>query len=124
QKLMLRYGHNGFVVVEDNVVEGIISRRDIEKAVHHGLKENFVEEFMSKYLVTIKPETSFSEIEKLILDNRIGRFPVIENGTLVGIVTRTDILRTIYDQEINEKRNLIDPDKSESQIRLSLNARM
>jgi tRNA nucleotidyltransferase (CCA-adding enzyme) len=102
QKLMIRYGHNGFVVTNGDIVEGIISRRDIEKAYHHKLNESIVKDFMSDVLVTIKPDTTFDQIEKLIIDNNMGRFPVIDNGKLVGIVTRTDILKAIYNKEIKE----------------------
>ncbi|RYX99690.1 CBS domain-containing protein, partial [bacterium] len=93
QKLMIRYGHNGFVVTEGDIVEGIISRRDIEKAFHHGLKDTSVKDYMSDILVTIKPETTFDEIESLMIENNMGRFPVISEGKLIGIVTRTDILK-------------------------------
>lgn len=104
QKLMLRYGHNGFIVVDGDTVEGIISRRDIEKAVHHQMSSHLVQNFMSKYIVTIKPETTFDEIENLMIDNNMGRFPVIEHGKLIGIVTRSDILKELYNKEVNENK--------------------
>lgn len=105
QKLMVRYGHNGFVVTDGDIVEGIISRRDIEKAYHHKLNQSPVKDFMSDVLVTIKPDTTFDQIEKLIIENNMGRFPVIDNGKLVGIVTRTDILKAIYNKEVKELKD-------------------
>ena len=36
-RLMLRYGHGGLTVMQDGAVVGIISRRDVERAIHHGL---------------------------------------------------------------------------------------
>ncbi|MBC7474790.1 MAG: CBS domain-containing protein [Candidatus Sericytochromatia bacterium] len=102
QKAMLRYGHNGFIVVDNDCVEGIISRRDIEKAYHHKMNSSPVSDFMSNYIIPITPDTSFDQIEKLMIDNNIGRFPVIENGKLIGIVTRTDILKVIYHKNIKE----------------------
>lgn len=102
QKLMIRYGHNGFVVTDGDIVEGIISRRDIEKAYHHKLNETPVKDFMSDLLVTIKPDTTFDEIERLMIENNMGRFPVIDGGKLVGIVTRTDILKALYNKEVKE----------------------
>jgi tRNA nucleotidyltransferase (CCA-adding enzyme) len=117
-KLMLRYGHNGFIVVDGDTVEGIISRRDIEKATHHKMSSSLVQDFMSKFIVTIKPETTFDEIEKLMIDNNMGRFPVIEHGKLTGIVTRTDILRELYNKEINEDKILIRSNTLKTEINL------
>ncbi|MFN8577233.1 MAG: CBS domain-containing protein [Candidatus Sericytochromatia bacterium] len=105
QKLMIRYGHNGFIVIDGDIIEGIISRRDIEKAFHHKLNDSPVKDFMSDVLVTIKPDTTFDQIEKLIIENNMGRFPVIDNGKLVGIVTRTDILKAIYNKEVKDFKN-------------------
>jgi tRNA nucleotidyltransferase (CCA-adding enzyme) len=117
-KLMLRYGHNGFIVVDGATVEGIISRRDIEKAAHHKMGSHLVQDFMSHYIVTIKPETTFDEIEKLMIDNNMGRFPVIDRGKLVGIVTRTNILKELYNKEITEDNITVASDPLKSDINL------
>ena len=48
---------------------------------------------------TITPDTSLQEIESLMVTYDLGRLPVLENGQLVGIVTRTDVLRQIHQNE-------------------------
>ena len=49
-------------------------------------------DIMNKDLVTVEANTSFEEVLKLMKEKRIGRIPVLENGALIGVVTRNDIL--------------------------------
>lgn len=96
-KVMIRYGHNGLPVVDDNgQTVGIISRRDLEKATRHGLGHAPVKAFMTTNLVAVTPETPVTVLRDLMIAHDIGRLPVMENGTLLGIVTRTDILRSLH----------------------------
>jgi tRNA nucleotidyltransferase (CCA-adding enzyme) len=104
-RLLLRYGHSG-LVVESGQVVGIISRRDIEIALHHGFGDAPVAGHMATDLKTIAPDTPISEIEALLVTYDIGRLPVMEQGKLVGIVTRTDVLRQRHLGQSKTDRNL------------------
>jgi tRNA nucleotidyltransferase (CCA-adding enzyme) len=97
QRILLRYGHSGLSVVnaQDELV-GIISRRDLDIATRHGFGHAPVKGYMSANLKTISPDTPLSEIESLMVTYDIGRLPVLEDGALVGIVTRTDVLRQLH----------------------------
>lgn len=95
-KLMYRYGHSGFPVVNDGGLEGIITRRDLEKANHHGLGHAPVKAYMSTTVVSIGPETTTEEIQKMIINHNIGRLPVVEDGKIIGIVSRTNIIEMIH----------------------------
>lgn len=95
RELMLRYGHSGFPVVEDGKLVGIISRRDLEKAAHHGLGHAPVKGFMSKSPLTVTVDVPVKEIRRIMIENNVGRLPVMENGEIVGLVTRTDVLRNL-----------------------------
>ncbi len=95
QKVLLRYGHSGLPIVENNQLVGMISRRDVEIAAHHGLKTMPVEKVMATQVRTINPSTMLSEIRSLMGTYDIGRLPVVDRGQLVGIVTRTDVLRQV-----------------------------
>lgn len=119
-RIMLRYGHTGLPVVKGDQVVGVISRRDVEKATHHGLGHAPVKGFMTSNLVTVSPETPVSVVRELMIEHDIGRLPVLSEGKLVGIVSRTDVLRTLHGevQARNEKvHSIISCDKSQKNIR-------
>ena len=100
QRLLLRYGHSGLSVVnEAGQLLGIISRRDLDLALHHGFSHAPVKGYMTTNLKTITPDTSLPAIEALMVTYNIGRLPVLDQGNLVGIVTRTDVLRQLHRQE-------------------------
>jgi len=97
QRILLRYGHSGLCVVdEQDQLGGIISRRDIDLALHHGFGHAPVKGYMTKNLKTITPQALMPEIQALMVTFDIGRLPVVENGQLLGIVTRTDVLRQLH----------------------------
>ncbi|MGH2521604.1 MAG: CBS domain-containing protein [Anaerolineales bacterium] len=55
------------------------------------MKQELVKDWMSREVVTISPETVLPEAHKLLMEKRIRRLPVVKDGRLVGIVTRSDI---------------------------------
>jgi tRNA nucleotidyltransferase (CCA-adding enzyme) len=95
-RVMLRYGHTGLPVVKREKIVGVISRRDVEKAVHHGLGHAPVKGFMNCNMITVEPEMPASIMRDLMVEHNIGRIPVLKEGKLVGIVSRTDVLRTLH----------------------------
>uniref|UniRef100_UPI001D142B56 CBS domain-containing protein n=1 Tax=Microcoleus sp. LEGE 07076 TaxID=915322 RepID=UPI001D142B56 len=109
-RILLRYGHSGLCVVDAGDgweprklrLAGIISRRDIDIALHHGFSHAPVKGYMTPQLKTIAPDTLLPEIEDLMVTYHIGRLPVLENGQLVGIVTRTDVLRQLHQQKARD----------------------
>lgn len=97
QRILLRYGHSGLSVVDGNdQLAGVVSRRDLDLALHHGFGHAPVKGYMTRNVKTIAPEASLPEIESLMVTYDIGRLPVLEDGQLVGIVTRTDVLRQLH----------------------------
>ncbi|MEW6726389.1 MAG: CBS domain-containing protein [Bacillota bacterium] len=96
-QVMLRYGHTGLPVVQEGSLVGVISRRDVEKAVRHGLAHAPVKAFMARNVLTVAPNTPVTEIQAIMVENNIGRLPVVvDGGVLVGIVSRTDVLKTLH----------------------------
>ncbi len=91
---LLLHGHNGMpVLADDGAVMGVISRRDIDRALRHGLGDSKVSGFMSRGAHTAAPETSLADLERLVVTHNIGRLPIVDSGgDLVGIVTRADLI--------------------------------
>ena len=110
QRILLRYGHSGLSVVNaDDQLVGIISRRDLDIAFYHGFGHAPVKGYMATNLKTIAPDAQLPEIESLMVTYDIGRLPVLDQGQLVGIVTRTDVLRQLHQADHQRPDN---PSKS------------
>ncbi|MFN6540593.1 MAG: CBS domain-containing protein [Nostoc sp. EkiNYC01] len=106
QRILLRYGHSGLSVVNaQGQLVGIISRRDLDIAFHHGFSHAPAKGYMTTNLKTITPDTTLPQIEALMVTYDIGRLPVLENGLLVGIVTRTDVLRELHEEDAATRRH-------------------
>lgn len=106
-KIMLRYGHTGMPVVDGDQMVGVISRRDVGKARTHDLAHAPVKGFMTSGVFAVNPNTTVSEIQKLMVEYDIGRLPVVEDGRLCGIVSRTDILRTLHGDDYPEDHEVL-----------------
>jgi tRNA nucleotidyltransferase (CCA-adding enzyme) len=106
-RIMLRYGHTGMPVVDGDTMVGVISRRDVDKANLHNLGHAPVKGFMTSNVLQTTPDTPVGELQKLMVEHDIGRLPVVENGRLVGIVSRTDILRTLHGDDYPEDHEVL-----------------
>jgi CBS domain-containing protein len=92
-----RKSYTGIPVIEDKRLVGIISRRDFTKIKKTRQLDAPVKAFMSTNVITVPPDSSVREAARLMATHDIGRVPVVENGSVVGIVTRSDVMRYYYD---------------------------
>ncbi len=107
-KTMLRYGHTGMPVMDGNQMVGLISRRDVDKARQHNLGHAPVKGFMSARVITARPDTPVNEIQKAMISHDIGRVPVLDDeANIVGIVSRTDVLRTLHGDDYPEDYEIL-----------------
>jgi tRNA nucleotidyltransferase (CCA-adding enzyme) len=74
-------------------VRGIISRKIIEKALYHNLGEVPISDYMHSEFFAASPETPISELQAYMVGGDARLVPVLDGGELVGVVTRTDLLR-------------------------------
>lgn len=87
-------GHEGYPVVEDNRIIGLLTRRDADRASEHKLNTLKIRDVMIEGNVTLTPEDSISALEQLIVNSGWGQIPVVdEDGKPIGIVTRTDLIK-------------------------------
>ena len=98
--LLQKYGHTGIPIIDsENNLVGIITRKDIDRAVKHGLSHAPVKGFKSRGLITTGPNTTVEEIQRLMIENGIGRIPVVQKSRVIGIVTRKDVLRYLHGRD-------------------------
>jgi Zn-dependent protease len=85
--------HHGYPVVEDGKVLGLICEHDIKEVEMEYWDEQRVEEVMtpSDDLHTVEPEDNAADALMNMARNDVGRLPVIKDGKLVGIITRSDV---------------------------------
>ncbi len=104
-KIMLRYGHNGFPVIDNGKLVGIITRQEIYKAKHHRYEKETVDVYMSENIISANKNTPILEIQELMIKYDVGRVLVLsERGKLEGIITRTDLIRSLYgEKEVNKE---------------------
>jgi len=100
------------VVVENSEILGWVTPHEILKATHE--VKGYAGEIMEEP-ISITPASRVSHARRIMLDNDIGRLPVIENGEVVGIITERDIAKAMMDfratvannQQDERIRNLI-----------------
>ncbi len=95
--LLREKGCTGVPVVEDNKIVGMISRRDFKKLRNRDSAFRApVKAFMKRNVITIPADKSPLQAARLMVKHDIGRLPVIDNGELSGIVTRSDAMNYFY----------------------------
>jgi acetoin utilization protein AcuB len=111
RKRLQEGGFNHMLVIEDGALCGVISDRDVLKAIspfldtyseeHRDVKtlSQPASEIMQSDPITVTPSTSIKEASQTLLDNRVSSLPVVEGGELVGIVTGKDMLEYYVSEE-------------------------
>jgi len=87
------------LVTHRDILEATISRfaeveQDIQEEIHSGIP---VTAIMRRDVVTVSPELSLREAAEILLGNKYGCLPVVEDGLLVGILTAADFLKLTID---------------------------
>jgi acetoin utilization protein AcuB len=105
QKIMKENNIRRLVIVDKGKLVGIVTQHDLLEAapspatslsvheLNYLLSKLKVKDIMRKNPVTLTPDTPFEEALKIGQEKKIGSFPVVENGKLVGIATESDIVR-------------------------------
>lgn len=93
-ELMLRYGFEGFPVVDEGgQIVGILTRREIDRARRLRLETMPVSHYMTKGEIWVSPEDSVERLQQIMTQHGIGQVPVVQGGEILGVVTRTDLIK-------------------------------
>ena len=88
----------GVLVVDaDGALQGIFSEKDCLRVIinhsFHQLPDDTVESYMHRALVTVESKADILTVAQTFLANNFRRLPVVDDGRLVGQITRRDIVR-------------------------------
>ena len=105
QRIMKENNIRRLPVVDKGKLKGIITKHDLLEAapspatslsiheLNYLLSKMKVKEIMKKDPFTVPPDMPFEEALRIGQEKKIGSFPVVENGKLVGIATESDLVR-------------------------------
>ena len=116
---MTRYGVNVLPVQSDGKYAGIITREEVEKAIFHGFKNKSVVDFMTTDAETATRYTPVREVETVMIEKNQRFMPVVEDGEIKGAITRTDILRSMYEDYL--RRSMIKESRTEERVSVKKN---
>ncbi|MDH4018145.1 MAG: CBS domain-containing protein [Xanthomonadales bacterium] len=78
---------------------GVLTERDCMRvamqAAYHGEPGGLVKDFMSENPQWIGPEQSVLTVADLFINGRFHRYPVVDNGRLVGVISRRDVMQAV-----------------------------
>ncbi len=99
---MAEYNIGAMLVMEGGKVAGIVSERDIVRKVDvlgKSCSTTLVRDIMTTRVLYIEPGQSLEECMALMTEKRIRHLPVMENGSLLGVISSGDVLREVIHEQ-------------------------
>lgn len=94
--LMSKEKIRGVLVMENDELQGIVVLWDFKKLKFDKHWDKPVKAYMARNLQSVAPDAIPAQVGRLMLEKNIGHLPVVHEGKVIGIVTRTDILNYFY----------------------------
>jgi acetoin utilization protein AcuB len=105
RRTMIEHRIRHLLVTDGGRLAGIVTDRDIRLnmpspatslsvwEINYLLARMTVGSVMTKSVITVDPNRNVVEAARIMLDHKIGALPVVDGGTIIGIMTETDIMR-------------------------------
>lgn len=97
-RLMSERGIGAILVMDGDVLAGIVSERDYTRKVAlqgRASKDTRVAEIMTAEVITATPELTLDQAMRLVTERRIRHLPVTKDGKVVGVVSIGDLVKTL-----------------------------
>ncbi|BCB95574.1 poly(A) polymerase [Dissulfurispira thermophila] len=104
EDMMTRYGVNVLPVVKKDKYVGILTREVVEKALFHGFGKSKCIDFATTDVITVSADTPVSDVETSMIEQNQRFVPVLDKDKIIGAITRTDILRALYEDFLRKSR--------------------
>lgn len=104
EAMMTRYGVNVLPILQGDIYMGLISRENVEKSLFLGFGKSKSADFATLDAITVSPLTPIREIETIMIEQNQRFMPVVENKRIIGAITRTDLLRTLYEEFLRRRK--------------------
>ncbi len=90
-------GHQAACMLDErDGLVGLVSRTDLEKALDHNLGHAPATSVMTHKVVRVSPSHTSAEVRRVVVERGVGTIPVMDGERLVGIISRSDLLRELY----------------------------
>lgn len=93
--VLQRIGHEGYPVVREGVLVGLLTSRDLSRALAHEQKLLTVGDIVLGNVVSLAPDDSLERALQLMQESGWGQIPVLDGDTLIGLVTRSDVIAAL-----------------------------
>ncbi len=127
EEIMNRFGLKAIPVVQHDarsVVAGYLEYQTATRALAHGLGNMPVNIYMQRNVQTVQPTDSLYPVMEIVVSNRQRLVPVVENGIIVGVITRTDIINTIVEEPARIPEALIPEKRRERNVKSLIRERL
>jgi len=101
---MTKYGVNVLPVVKDGDYLGILMREIVEKALYHGFHKSRAEDFTTTDALVAGANDSVRDIEARMIEQNHRFVTVLDGNRIIGAITRTDLLRNLYEDFLKRSR--------------------
>ena len=101
-QLMADVNISAVLIVDGEKLLGIFTERDYARKVilqGRNSREALIREVMTQNLLTVSPSQTVEDVMEMMTRNRIRHLPVVDRGTLIGIVTIGDAVKGVIDEQ-------------------------
>lgn len=99
-KVMGEKNVGAVLVIEDNLLKGVLSERDYARKIvlkNKVSKDTHVHEIMERNVITVKPADNLDYCMELMSTKRIRHLPVVEGNEVLGVISIGDVVKSIIE---------------------------
>lgn len=99
-KVMGEKNVGAVLVIEDNLLKGVLSERDYARKIvlkNKASKDTLVHEIMERNVITVKPTDNLDYCMELMSTKRIRHLPVVDGNAVLGVISIGDVVKSIIE---------------------------